>query len=437
MRTLSTLLTFTCLSLVPCSAPAADWPQWLGPERNGVWNESGVIEKFPASGPKVKWRAKIAGGYSGPAVAEGRVFVTDYIRKSGDPTSDPGVKNVLEGEERLVCLDEKTGKELWIHSYPRTYEISYPVGPRATPTVDGDRIYLLGAEGNLKCLSVKNGAVLWEKEFKRDYQAATPMWGFAAHPLVDGNRLYVTPGGPNAFAVCLDKTTGLEIWRTLNAKDAGYCPPTMIDVAGKKELVLWTPETLNGVDPDSGSVRWTVPLEPNYGMSIVAPVQVGDQLFAGGIVKIGVMLKLAATGVPTVAWKTAGKVGIGPVHSPILAVGATLYGVDREGELTALDAASGRKLWETYDATTGDRRTNSGTAFLIRNGDRFFIFNEKGDLVIAKLTPEKFEEVSRAHVIEPTQDAFGRKVIWSCPAYANRCAFVRNDNEIICVDLAE
>jgi outer membrane protein assembly factor BamB len=427
---------FTTVLSLSAGVFADDWPQWLGPQRNGVWNETGVLERFPAAGPTVKWRAKIAGGYSGPAVANGRVFVTDYVRKSGDTTSDPSVKNVLQGEERLVCLDERTGKELWIHSYPQTYEISYPAGPRATPAIDGDRVYLVGAEGALKCLAVKDGAVVWEKNFKKDYKAATPIWGFAAHPLVDGDRLYVTPGGPGAFVVCLDKTTGKELWRALNAKDAGYCPPTMIDVSGRKQLVIWTPETLNGLDPESGSVEWTVPLEPSYGMSIVAPVQVDDTLFAAGVTKMGVMLKLASRTMPEVLWKTSPKIGIGPVHSPILNVDSTLYGVDGEGELTALEASTGKKLWETYAVTTGDRRANSATAFLVRNGERFFIFNERGDLIIAKLTPEKFEELSRAHVIEPTQGAWGRKVIWSCPAYANRCAFIRNDQEILCVDLS-
>jgi outer membrane protein assembly factor BamB len=427
------------LALVFCSSSVFgdDWPQWLGPTRDGVWKEAGIIDRFPSSGAKVKWRAKVAGGYSGPSVANGRVFVSDYVRKSGDPKADPGVKNVLQGEERLVCLDAATGKELWVHKYPRTYEISYPAGPRATPTVDGELVYLLGAEGNLKCLSVKDGSVLWEKEFRKDYGAPTPMWGFAGHPLVDGDRLFVTPGGPGATAVCLDKTTGKELWRSLSAKDAGYCPPTMVQHAGRKELVIWTPETLNGLDPESGSVRWTVPLEPNYGMSIIAPVQLGEMLFAGGIVNIGVMLKLNESGPPATVWKTSQKIGLGPVHSPPLAVDDVLYGVDREGELKALNAATGEKRWETYKATTGSRRANSATAFLTRNGDRFFIFNEQGDLIIARLTPAKYEEISRAHVVEPTQDAFGRQVIWSAPAYANRCAFVRNDREIVCVDLSK
>lgn len=429
-------LVFSAVVSFATTALADDWPQWLGPQRNGGWSETGILDKFPASGPKVKWRAKIAGGYSGPSVAGGRVFVTDYVKTSGDAAADPGTKNVLQGDERLVCLDEKTGNELWVHSYPQTYEISYPAGPRATPTVDGDRVYLLGAEGVFKCLAVKDGAVVWEKSFKKDYGATTPMWGFAAHPLIDGKRLYITPGGADAFVVCLDKAMGKELWRGLTAKDAGYCPPTMIEVGEKKELVIWTPETLNGLNPETGSVVWTVPLEPAYGMSIVAPVQLGGNLFAGGVTKVGVMLKLASGRSPTVLWKTSRKIGLGPVHSPILADGSTLYGVDEEGELTAVDATTGKKLWETFAAATDGRRAKSATAFLVRNGDRYFIFNEKGELIIAKLSPEKYEELSRAKVIEPTQEAWGRKVIWSCPAYANKCAFVRNDKEIICVDLS-
>jgi len=428
-------LALTAVLSFAAEAAADDWPQWLGPHRDGLWSETGILEKFPVDGPKVKWRAKIAGGYSGPAVSNGRVFVTDYVRKAAEP-SQPAAANMLQGDERLVCLDEKTGKELWTHSAPQGYGVDYPAGPRATPTVDGELVYFLGAEGALRCLSVKDGAVLWEKNFKKDYGAPTPVWGFAAHPLVDGDHLFVTPGGPKAFVVCLEKKTGKEIWRALDAKDAGYCPPTMITAGGRKQLVIWTPETLNGLAPDSGSVEWSVPLEPAFGMSIVAPLQIDDTLFAAGVTRMGVMLKLTGGAMPDVLWKTSQKIGIGPVHSPMLARGSTIYGVDAEGELTALEAATGRKLWETFDATTGDRRAKSATAFLVRNGDRYFIFNELGDLIIAKLTPEKYEEVSRAHVIEPTQEAWGRKVIWSCPAYANRCVFVRNDHELVCLDMA-
>lgn len=419
------------------TAAAEDWPQWQGSHRDAVWTDGGVIDRFPASGPKIKWRAKVAGGYAGPAVADGRVFVPDYVRTKGEAVADPGQKPRLEGEERLVCLDEATGNELWTHRFPRTYEISYPAGPRATPTVDGERVYFLGAEGNLKCLDVKTGDVVWEHDLKAEYQAPTPIWGFCAHPLVDGDRLYVTAGGEGSIALCLDKKTGEEIWRSLSAKDAGYCPPTMIEVGGTKELLIWTPQALNSLNPKDGSLNWSVPLEPSYGMSIVAPAQSGSHLFAGGITDVGVMLTLNPGGAPKEAWRSSKQLGFGPVHSPAVYVGDYLYGIDREGELTCVEVSSGKRLWQTYAVTTGTRRAGSATAFLTRNGDHFYIFTETGDLVIAKLSPEKYEEISRAHVIDPTHEAFGRTVVWSAPAFANGCAFVRNDKEIVCVDLTK
>jgi outer membrane protein assembly factor BamB len=431
---LTALLFFMSLPV----ARGDDWAQWLGPRRNGLWSETGVLQKFPAEGPRIKWRAKVAGGYAGPAVADGRVFVADFVRLKGDAKSDPGTRNQLEGEERLVCLSEESGEELWVQKAAVTYGISYPAGPRAIPTVDGEHVYMLGAEGSLTCFAVKNGDIVWKRDLKAEYQAPTPMWGFCSHPLIDGDRLYVLAGGPGSAAVCLDKATGKEIWKALTAKDAGYCPPTMIDVAGRKELIIWTPETLNGLNPDDGAVRWSVPLEPSFGMSIVAPVQSGQRLFAAGVGDVGVMLDLSTGDQPTPMWKSSKTLGIGPVHSPVLSVGNVLYGVNNEGELTCLDIATGKRLWQTFDATTGTRRASSATAFLTRNEENglFYIFSETGDLIIAKLTPEKYEEISRAHVIEPNHEAFGRTVVWSAPAFANRCAFIRNNAEIVCVDLS-
>jgi len=167
-------------------------------------------------------------------------------------------------------------------------------------------------------------------------------------------------------------------------------------------------------------------------------VQAGQRLFAAGVGDVGVMLDLSTGKQPTPLWNSSKKLGIGPVHSPVLGVGDVLYGVNNEGELTCLEIATGKRLWQTFDATTGTRRASSATAFLTRNEENglFYIFSETGDLIIAKLTPEKYEEISRAHVIEPNHEAFGRQVVWSAPAFANRCAFIRNNAEIICVDLS-
>src|SRR5262245_55082612 len=186
--------------LVICSAVADDWPQWLGPGRDDVWKETGIIERFGAGGANIKWRVPISGGYSGPAVAGGKVFVTDYVRAGGDASNDPGARAELRGNERVLCLAADTGKLLWKHEYECPYKISYPSGPRTTPTVAGGKVYTLGAEGHLFCLDAESGRVFWWKELKKAYQIEAPMWGFCGHPLVDGNKLFCLVGGPGSVA---------------------------------------------------------------------------------------------------------------------------------------------------------------------------------------------------------------------------------------------
>ena len=149
---------------------ADDWSQWLGDKRDSVWRESGIIKSIPKDGLKVLWRTPIAGGFSGPAVAGDRVFVTDYVLKKGDQAFDPGKRSQLEGSERIHCLDRETGKPIWQKSHERNYSISYGLGPRATPTVDDDKVYFLGAEGHLDCYSVADGAEVWNRDLKKDFK---------------------------------------------------------------------------------------------------------------------------------------------------------------------------------------------------------------------------------------------------------------------------
>lgn len=420
------------------AAPLAadDWPQWLGPQRDSVWRESGIIEKFPEGGPKVLWRVPVAGGYAGPAVAGDRVLVCDFVPE-GSGNNDPNNRSQVVGKERVLCFDRNSGQPLWKHEYPCTYDISYPAGPRATPTVDGELVYTLGAEGDLTCLELAPGKVRWQLNFKKQFGAPTPIWGFCSHPLVDGDTLFTLAGGPGSVAIALDKRTGALRWKALDAPDAGYCPPMMIEAGGRKQLVVWHPKSLNGLDPASGQTYWSVPLEPDYGMSIVAPRRSGPYLFAGGVIHKGVMLRLADDK-PAVEelWRTSRKIGIGPVHSPVIPYGELLYGVNREGDLTGLEPATGKRLWETFEATSG-RRTNSATAFMVRNDDRFFIFNDLGYLIIARLAPDGYHEIDRAKILEPTNEAFGRPVVWSHPAYAHRSIFARNDQELVCISLAK
>ena len=188
---------------------ADDWPQWLGPQRDAVWRESGIIARFPTNGPPVRWRASIGGGYAGPVVANGRVYVADRRLAQGTSNpADPFDRGVIRGGERVLCLSEADGQVLWKHEYECPYTISYPAGPRVAPLVSQGKVYTLGAEGNLFCLDATDGKVLWSHEFKKDYGIKAPMWGFAGHPLLDGNRLICLVGGAGSTAVAFDKDTG-------------------------------------------------------------------------------------------------------------------------------------------------------------------------------------------------------------------------------------
>ncbi|MCS7469080.1 PQQ-like beta-propeller repeat protein [Stieleria sp. ICT_E10.1] len=418
-----------------------DWPGWLGSSRDGVYRESGVIDQIPDSGLPIKWRTPIAGGYAGPAVADGKVFVFDYQRSGGEVVNDPGQRATLTGKERLLVLDAKTGGKIWEYSYDRPYEISYPAGPRATPTVDQDKVYLLGAEGDLTCLSVADGSLVWTRNLPNDFGAEVPIWGFASHPLVDGDLLYTMVGGQGQGVVAFEKATGQVRWKSLDAK-AGYCATRIIEVGGTRQLIVYHPEAVEGLDPTSGKSLWNIPITPAYEMSIAQPMIEGDLMYASGIHAEAVMFRLGSES-PTAEelWRGGPKNAVHCSNAPPLIVDGVIYGTDCvKGNLIAVDATNGDRLWETFQPTVpGEKRfARHGTAFLTRLGqsDRYLLMSETGELIVAELTAAGYEEKGRMQVLEPTNESFGRPVLWSHPAYADKTAFVRNDQEIVAVDLS-
>jgi len=415
---------------------ADGWPQWMGPKRDNVWREEGIVDKFPAGGPKVLWRAPVAGGYAGVAVAEGKVFVTDFV-PGGELPGDNFERKTAAGTERVLCLDETTGKELWKYEIPVTYTISYPAGPRCTPTVDGDRVYTLGAEGNLLCLSVTDGRVIWAKDLKKDYETKAALWGWAGHPLVDGDRLFVIAGTAKAHVVALDTLTGKELWRAGTAPEQGYSPPTIIEAGGVRQLVLMKPDGMYAVAPDTGAILWETPYNADNGSIIMAPLKVGEHVYVGGFQEKNLCVKLAADkpGVEVV-WRNKAKHGISAVNVQPFVDGAMVYGFHEKGDLRGVEIPSGEVKWSS-PGPFGDRAPPSATAFITRHENRFFLFAETGDLVIAKLSPAGYEEIDRAHLLDTTQSAFGRGVVWCPPAYADRSVFIRNDKELIRVSLAK
>jgi len=425
------------VTLVVCVAPvvADDWPQWLGPKRDSVWRETGIIDKFPEGGPKVLWRAKVSGGFTGPAVAAGKVYVADYLT-DGDVKKEVYDRTNFTGKERVHCLDAATGEPVWKYEYDCRYTVSYPIGPRCTPTVHEGKVYFLGTEGNLSCIDAAKGTLLWSKDFQKDYGAKTAIWGYASHPLVDGKLLYCVVGGAGSCVVAFDKDTGTEVWKALTADEQGYSPPTMIESGGTKQLLIWHATSINALDPATGKKYWTVPLQVgNYKTSIMTPRKDGDLLYAAGEGVHGVMIQLAADKPDAKElWRGKKTNGVYPMNMTPWVENGYMYGVDHTGPLRCVKMATGERVWDSTVWFNG-KPQDAATAFIVKNGDRFFLFTEKGDLVIARLSPEKYEEVSRAHLLEPTTTAFGRSVVWSHPAYAEGCVYARNDKEIVCVSL--
>jgi outer membrane protein assembly factor BamB len=428
---------------------ADDWPQWLGPKRDGVWRETGILDKFPEGGPKVKWRADIGAGYSGPAVAGGKVYVTDRVLSTGAKLPDNGFTSAtLAGRERVLCLNQADGKQVWKREYPCEYKVSYPSGPRATPLVDGERVYTLGTMGHLHCLDTKNGDVIWSKDLRAEYEgsgkaADGAWWGFSASPLLDGDRLICLVGGEGSIVVAFDKKTGKELWKSLSASEAGYCPPVIYEQGGKRQLIIWHPDAVVSLDPETGKENWSHEFRIKAGLSIPMPRLDGDKLFVTAFYDGSLMLKLKpdASGADVV-WQSKVKSelpnrtdGLHSIMPTPFVIDGHIYGVCSYGELRCLEEDTGKRLWMTREPTGGamERWAN---AFLVRHEDRFFLFNEKGDLIIAKLTPKKYEEISRAHLLDPDNKLPGRAVIWSHPAFAGKAMFARNDHEIVCVSLA-
>ena len=436
------VIAFLSLIMLLCGSGrvhAEDWPQWRGAGRLGQWNETGIMEKFPETGLEVRWRTEIREGYAGPAIADGRVFVVDALRSSTN----------FEVIERALALDESTGDILWSQEWSANYTgmtFTWAVGPRTTPTVDGDRVYILGATGALKAFNVETGAPLWSKDYLKDFESVLPVWGMSGAPLVEGDLLICLVGGEgNAKVVAFDKWTGQEIWRALSSNsEPGYSQPIIFDIGGVRQLIIWHPEAVTSLNPSNGEVYWDQPVKADYGMSVATPVLSGSRLFVSSFYNGSMMLGLDLDRPASkVLWKSNSNSEImtealhAVINTPVMQ-GDYIYGICSYGQLRALNAVTGERLWETQEVTSERARWASG--FIVQNGDRYFINNDRGELIIAKFSPTGYEEISRTELIAPTSDPGNRRqlktVNFSHPAYANKHVCARNDEEILCASLA-
>ncbi len=434
-------------AIVTAVAPlsADDWPQWRGDDRRGVWHETGIVETL-SDDLIVKWRTPIRPGYSGPAVADGRVFVTDWRL---DPES-----RTLDGIERALALDEASGEALWTHEWPTSYRMlsgAYAVGPRATPTVDGNRVYVVGATGRLFCFDVNTGEVLWQKDYVEDYGTSVPTWGVSSAPLVDGNRLITLVGGePDALVVAFNKQTGEEIWRALPvSSEMGYAQPVIYEAGGVRQLIIWHATALASLNPETGEQYWQQLWDVGMAVTVATPVRSGDYLFVSQFFNGSMMMRLNADRPDaTMLWKGTSRSelpdqtdGLHALVTTPVVRGDYVYGVGSYGELRGLDARTGARVWMSADMTAQARWSS---AHIVQHGERYFVNNDEGFLIIARFTPEGYVEVDRTKLIEPTSGSGARTphgriderlINWPHPAYANRHVVQRNDREIIRVSL--
>ncbi len=419
------MLLFTWATVFAASMGRGDdWPQFRGPNRDGVWSETGIMQTFPADGLKVRWRAPVGAGLSSPIVSDGRVIVCDSERKKP------------QAWERVRCFDEKTGKPLWTHSDEVSYpgwafdDPNNPAGPDATPIAAGGKVFALGKNAHLVCLDIRDGAVLWHRDLMKDY-GLTEFSGTTPSPLIEGNLLILAGGGqPDASVIALDKDNGKEVWRALDDKWT-YSSPIVITAGGKRQLIVLTPDAVTSLDPATGKIWWREKRDTRGDFTAACPV------FHDGLLLAGFIMFRLSTDKPeaTVLWPEANTSYTRRILSQtsIPLIRDDLVFTDKSyGHLVCLDALTGKSAWQNDEITD---KKNGATQQLFPNGDTTVIFTNEGNLIRARLSADGYKELSRVHLIEPTYPFAGRKVVWPLPAFANRHVFARNNYELICASL--
>lgn len=407
------------LCLTTSSAKADDWSQWRGTNRDGVWRESGIVDAVPTTGLKVRWRAKIGRGYSGPVVANGHVFVTDQV-------FNPEV-------ERVLCFNEATGEAVWSHSYPVDYEnMEYGNGPRASPTVHDGWVYTLGTQGDLCCLDAATGRLHWQKDLETEYEAIIPRYGASVAPLVEGDVVIICIGGqPAASVIAFDRITGKERWKALE-DEAAYSAPIVVERGGCRQAIVWTAENIVSFNPNTGDIYWSEKWKATWDAAqvVATPVLHKDRLlFVMGWNRGSRMYQLDPDKpTATLVWRTRSRPST-TMSTPMIADDDYFYSIDNVGGLCCQKADSGEEVWKTSEVSGDSPNSN---AHLTPNGNQVFLFNQRGHLISARISSKGYEETGRTLLVEPTA-AFRAQgpLVWSHPAYANKHVIARNDRVLV------
>lgn len=413
---------------------ADTWPQWRGENRDGIWRETGLIDSFPKEGLKRAWSVPVGPGYCGPTVTKNRIYLMDR-------GLDPGIE-----EERILCFDRHTGKIFWTVSYPCVYEgVSYDVGPRASVTVTDGIAYALGTMGHLHAIDALSGEIVWKRNLVEEFNAEIPTWGVSAAPLVTAGRVIVQSGGPEGpSALALDANTGEEIWRGPSDR-MSYSAPT-VPPNHPDEVLVWSDSLFQSLSVENGEVLWSIdsPKVRAFVARVQSPVfDDSGESFLLSDFNDGTRRYARSGATWEEVWHVRGKnerntEGLHSLMGSPVWIGDHFYGVDSYGTFRGLRASDSTRVWETETVVP---LTRWSTVFPVRQGEtgnRVWILNEVGELILTDLTPDRYHEIGRTQLIEPTQEVRQRDyhILWSHPAFAHRHIYARNDRELIAVCVA-
>lgn len=421
-RMVPVLLTAVVACGWGAGAVANDWPQWQGPDRNSISLERGLLQEWAPAGPPLAWKVDgLGGGDSAPAVAGGRIF---------------GMAN--RGADEVVwALAEPDGRSLWVTRLGPAFEQSgFPQGkegPGATPTVDGERLYVMGLDGNVACLRVADGAIVWQRRLRDDFSAPLPTWSFRESPLVDGEKVIVTPGAPGATLAALDTLTGKTIWKSAVPGDpkAAYSSAIAIDLGGQRQYVQFTEKGVVGVAATDGAFLWRYDAPANnFGINISTPLHHDGQVFAASAYGIG-------GGLVKLSRDAGGSVRAQEVyftnkmqnhHGGVILHDGTLYGANggnSGGYLLALDFRTGKVLWD--QRAEGRKAPKGSVAFA---DGRIYYRTEDGPVLLIEPSPKEYLE--RGRFDQPGRSG---KPAWAHPVVANGRLYLRDQDVLLAYDV--
>jgi outer membrane protein assembly factor BamB len=413
MNSRKLLCVLTLTGLISLSAVAADWPQWRGPHRDGISEETGLLKEWPKAGPKLLWQVKdIGSGYSTPAVAGDRIFL---------------ISNKGMDDEYVQALSTSDGKQIWskhIGKVGVNKGPQYP-GSRSTPTLDGAKLYALGSDGDLDCLETSTGEVLWKKNLAKDFDGKSGQWAYAESPLIDGDELVCTPGGKTATIVKLNKQTGEPIWKAASPKgdEAAYASAIVADIGGVKQYVQFLQNGVVGVDAKTGKFLWRYEKTGKSPANIPTPVEHAGYVFTGTSMGGAGLVKLKAKGAEFEADQVYFTKELPTSIGGSVRVGDNLYGTTGKG-LVCAEFTTGKIKWQ-------DKCVGPG-ALCYADGC-LYVHGESGEVALVEATPDGYHEKGR--FTPPDQPARKNTKAWCYPVVADGKLYLRDLDRLWCYDV--